>query len=412
MKSDLDALMGARDLTALIVAGDESPNPIRQYLSNGARITGGIILKLRGAPPVLVVNAMETDEAAKSGLTVHSYYDLGYADFVKAADGVRPKADVALWGALFDRYAVPAGRIGVYGTGDLSLFTAFLREIEARYPQYAFVGELELSIFDEAFMTKDADEIMRIRSVAARTSEVIREVWDYIASHRAESDAPDARVVDANGDPLTVGKVKRQLRRALFERDLEEHGTIFAQGRDAGMPHSRGESADVLRVGQSIVFDLFPRENGGGYFHDCTRTWCIGYAPDAVQRAYDDVVAAFQTALDEFEVGMPAKAMQEAVQTVLEARGHATSRSKPGTTDGYVHSLGHGVGLNIHERPSLGHLSKDTLQRGSVISIEPGLYYPDRGYGVRIEDLFTIDERGELVNLTDFPHDLVLPLKG
>ncbi|MDZ4766435.1 MAG: M24 family metallopeptidase [Chloroflexota bacterium] len=412
MKSYLDALMHTRDLAALIVAGDESANPARTYLSNGARITGGIILKVRGGAPVLVVNAMETDEAAKSGLQVLSYFDLGYADLVKAADGVRAKADAALWGALFRRFDVHAGRIGIYGTSDLSVFTAFLREIEALYPQYQFVGELDLNIFDEAYLTKDADEVLRIRSVAARTSEVLRETWDFIASHRADNERADAAVVDANGDPLTIRAVKRFMRRALFERELEEHGTIFAQGRDAAVPHSRGEDADILRVGQSIVFDLFPRESGGGYFHDCTRTWCIGYAPDAVQRLYDEVATAFQIALDEFEVGMPSKAMQEAVQTYFEGRGHATSRSTPGTTDGYVHSLGHGVGLNIHERPGLGHMSKDTLQHGNVISIEPGLYYPDQGIGVRIEDLFYIDARGELVNLTDFPHDLVLPLKG
>lgn len=408
MKSDLDRLMRSRDLTALIVAGDESPNTIRYYLSNGARITGGIILKKVGVDPVLVVNAMETDEAAKSGLQVLSYYDLGYAEMVKAADGVRAKAEAAMWGELLKRFDVPAGKIGIYGTGDLSTFTGFLREIESRYPQYQFVGEMDLSIFDEAFLTKDADEITRIRSVAARTSEVLRETWDFIASHRADGN----NVVDENGNPLTIGMVKRFLRRALFERELEEHGTIFAQGRDAGMPHSRGEEDQALKLGESIVFDLFPREFGGGYYHDCTRTWCIGYAPDNVQRAYDEVATAFKIALDEFEVGMPSRAMQEAVQTYFENRGHATSRSKSGTTDGYVHSLGHGVGLNIHERPSLGHLSKDMLQHGNVISIEPGLYYPDEGFGVRIEDLFYIDERGELVNLTDFPHDLVLPLKN
>ncbi|PJF25472.1 MAG: aminopeptidase P family protein, partial [Phototrophicales bacterium] len=155
-----------------------------------------------------------------------------------------------------------------------------------------------------------------------------------------------------------------------------------------------------------------PRESGGGYYHDCTRTWCIGYAPDSVQRAYDEVMTAFRIAQDSFEVGMPGKAIQEPVQDYFEGRGHPTSRSQPGTTNGYVHSLGHGVGLNIHERPSLSHLSHDTLQRGSVISIEPGLYYPDQGFGVRVEDLFYIDDNGALVSLTDFKHDLILPLRG
>jgi Xaa-Pro aminopeptidase len=102
--------------------------------------------------------------------------------------------------------------------------------------------------------------------------------------------------------------------------------------------------------------------------------------------------------------------LQEAAQDVYEAAGHKTTRSHPGTNEGYVHSLGHGVGLNIHERPSLSHFGQDILQRGTVISIEPGLYYPDQGYGVRLEDLFLIDEQGDLINLTGFKHDLVVPI--
>ena len=96
-----------------------------------------------------------------------------------------------------------------------------------------------------------------------------------------------------------------------------------------------------------------------------------------------------------------------------EGAGHPTIRSKPGTSEGYVHSLGHGVGLHIHERPSISHLAKEDLfQKGNFITIEPGLYYPDRGLGVRVEDSFIIDESGELISLTSFHKELVLPLKG
>ena len=79
---------------------------------------------------------------------------------------------------------------------------------------------------------------------------------------------------------------------------------------------------------------------------------------------------------------------------------------------GYVHSLGHGVGIDIHERPSISHLRRDDIcQIGNVLTIEPGLYSPERGFGVRIEDLFVVDDKGELVSLTPFHKDLVIPLK-
>ncbi len=77
-----------------------------------------------------------------------------------------------------------------------------------------------------------------------------------------------------------------------------------------------------------------------------------------------------------------------------------------------MHSLGHGVGIAIHERPSLSHMSEDVLQPGMVISIEPGLYYPEQGFGVRVEDLFYVDESGALIDLTAFHKHLVLPLTG
>jgi Xaa-Pro aminopeptidase len=79
--------------------------------------------------------------------------------------------------------------------------------------------------------------------------------------------------------------------------------------------------------------------------------------------------------------------------------------------DGYVHSLGHGLGLQIHERPSLSHMrEEDILQPGNFITIEPGVYYPDLGYGVRVEDTFYITDQGELISLTPFKKDLVIPM--
>lgn len=408
MKSDLDQLMAERGLEAIVVTGEAHDNPPRYYLSGGAHVTGGYVVKKRGDAPAMVVNGMETEEAAKSGLRVISQDELGWAELMKAAQGDVPKATVAFWGRLIEHFQIPAGKIGVYGAGNIHHYLELMRLLENAYHDHDFVGEMGMTLFDQAYVTKDADEMLRIRSVAARTSAVLQETWDFIASHRAEGD----QVVAADGTPLTIGDVKRFVRRALLDRDLEDTDMIFAQGRDGGFPHSRGEADMPLRLGQAIVFDLFPREIGGGYHHDSTRTWSIGYATPEVEQAYRQVMDAFDIAVETFRPGIAASAPQEAVQDYFEKLGHPTSRSQPGTSVGYVHSLGHGVGLNIHERPSLGHLSKDTLQRGNVISIEPGLYYPEQGFGVRVEDTFYVNENGELISLTDFHKDLVLPLKG
>ncbi len=409
MKSDIDHLMAQRDLDALIVAGGHGYNAPRDYLTNGAHITGGLVVKKRGEAPIMVVNAMEVEEAAKSGLTVYTWYDLGWAELVEKAEGNRGQAEAGLWARSLERVGVLSGRVGVYGVGDLNTYLELVRLVEQEHPHYQFVGELGMTLFDEAYVTKDADELQRIRSVAERTSKVWRATWDFIGGHRAEGDT----VVKTDGSLLTIGDVKRFVRRTLLDHELQDNDMVFAQGRDGGFPHSRGQADMPLRLGQAIVFDLFPSELGGGYYHDSTRTWCIGHAPDEVQDIYSQVMDAFELAVDSFRIGQPTHMLQDAALDYFESKGHPTPRSQPGTMEGYVHSLGHGVGLNIHERPSITHVQKtDTFQPGNVITIEPGLYYPERGFGVRVEDLCYVDEGGQLVHLTDFHKELVLPLRG
>jgi Xaa-Pro aminopeptidase len=410
MKADLDRLMAARELSAILVTGGEHQNTPRAYLCNGVDIHGGMVIKKHGSEPILIVGGMEIEEAGHSGLTVYNRDSLGWPEIYTQAEGNRSKAFVLFWGKLLETFEIAPGKIGLYGTGDLHEWLELARRLTEVYPDNPIVGETGMTLFDEAFVTKDAGELRIMREVADKTSEVLQATWDFIGSHRAEGET----VVKADGTPLTIGDVKRFVRRELMDRELEDTDMIFAQGRDAGFPHSRGEANMPLQLGQSIVFDLFPRQLGGGYFHDCTRTWSIGYATEAVQETYNLVMQAFQTAVDTYaEPGQPTHTMQEAVLDYYEGAGHPTIRSKPGTSEGYVHSLGHGVGLNIHERPSISHLAKeDTFQKGNFITIEPGLYYPDRGLGVRVEDSFIIDDAGELISLTSFHKDLVLPLKG
>lgn len=408
MKSDLDRLMAERDLTALLVMGNHHGNPPRDYLTNGAQVTGGLVIKPRGAAPVMVVSSMEIEEAAASGLTV--YHDGDWRLLLRQAGGRLGQIDAALWRRCFESLGVLPGKIGVYGLGDINLYLDVIRQLGEALPDYEFIGERGRTLFAEAAVTKDAEELARIRAVAARTVETLHATRDFIAAHRAQGDT----VVDADGQPLTIGAVRRFVQRALLDRGLEDTGMIFAQGRDGAFPHSRGNDAEALRTGQTIVFDLFPREMGGGYHHDVTRTWCIGHAPDSVRSVYEQVMTAFNLALETYaEPGQPAHTLQDAVLDYFEGLGYPTSRTDPDSLRGYVHSLGHGIGLNIHESPAISHMAEeDVLQAGNVITIEPGLYDPDAGFGVRIEDTLLIDESGALVNLTDFPKDLVIDLRG
>ncbi len=408
MKSDLNRLMLERQLDAIVVHGGEEFNPARYYLSNGAQITHGTIFKLRDGRGLLVCSRNEVEEAAKSGLEVKTDVELGYHVRYKEAEGDNIKATLLHWSDVFKHLGLHGGRIGLYGVWTINQTISLYRALADELPAFEFVVDEKPTLIEEAMLTKDADEIARIRSVAERTNAVMELAWERISSLRVDGDF----LLDESGRRATIGDIKDLVRRELVARDLEDTGMIFAQGRDAGFPHSRGEAETPLRVGQAIVFDLFPRELGGGYHHDMTRTWCIGYAPPEVQADYDTVMEAFDIAIEAFGLNKPAHLMHEAVMDHIEKAGHATTRTAPATTEGYVHGLGHGVGIEIHEEPSITHLRRDdVLQIGNILTIEPGLYYPERGYGVRVEDMFVVDESGQLVSLSPFRKDLVIPLK-
>jgi len=144
-----------------------------------------------------------------------------------------------------------------------------------------------------------------------------------------------------------------------------------------------------------------------------TRTWSLGRAAPEVQTAYNDVMSIFYKVMDSLKIGEQTSKYQVMTLDHFEERGHPTQRNKPGTMEGYVHSLGHGIGLNVHESYVIGHRNQgDAFEVGNVFTIEPGLYYPDRGYGVRVEDTVYASPDGRLMTLTDMPKDLILPLRG
>jgi len=237
---------------------------------------------------------------------------------------------------------------------------------------------------------------------------VVGKVKDFLTAHKTKNSI----LVKSNGDPLTVGEVKKNINLWLAEAGVENpEGTIFAIGRDAGVPHSSGNPKDILELGKTIIFDIFPAEAGGGYFFDFTRTWCLGYAPDKVMQLYEDVSMVYQQVMSEIEVNSSSSQYQDRTCELFAEMGHPTIKSNPQTQEGYVHSLGHGVGLYIHEYPRISsNFKDDRLSPGSVVTIEPGLYYPERGMGVRLEDTVWMRPDGEIEVLVPYPHDLVLPV--
>ena len=122
----------------------------------------------------------------------------------------------------------------------------------------------------QAMAIKDADEIERIRRMGKITTSVVGKVADYLTQQCVQNEV----LVKPDGTPLTIAEVKSRINLWLAEKGADNpEGTIFAIGRDAGVPHSVGQDDQPLEVGKTIIFDIFPAEAGGGYFYDFTRTW-------------------------------------------------------------------------------------------------------------------------------------------
>lgn len=408
MKSDLDRLMTERNIDAFIIVGTENENTDREYITNGAHASSTVVKK-RGFAPVMIVAGMEMGEASKSGLEVMNYFDFGYAEILKEHKGKPHKIQQEFYRNVLNHFEI-TGRLALYGVASIMNTFKLTNSIRDNIDFIELIEDEHPDIFTAARRTKDKDELEKLRESGRRSSLAMTQTREWLMTMRADGE----NVVDADGKPVTIGDVKRYVRLRLMALDMEDNeGMIFAQGRDAGVPHSRGEANDVLKVGQAIVFDLFPRPIGGGYYHDMTRTWALGHASEEVQEAHRLVMHAFTQSLEGLSHGQPTRELQELVCDIFEEHGHPTPKSNPGGQEGYVHSLGHGLGLNVHEAPSIGNYTPDhvVFEVGDVVTIEPGLYYPDKGWGIRIEDTIYIDEGGELVNLTDTTYDLVIPLQ-
>jgi len=413
MKSDLDALMQARNLDALLIFGDAENNPPMYYFVGGGHVSGALLIKKVGKEPVLFYNDMERDEAAKSGLKTVSLSEFPVAEFEAQANGDRLLANAMRFKKILEEYGLSGGRVAVYGKVELSLMFGIMTKLAQQMPEVEFVGEgLNDSTILRAMETKDDVEVARIRQMGAVTTTVVKMVWDYLASCAVREDEV---LLKEDGTPLSIGDVKGKMALWLAERDaVDAEGVIFAIGRDAGVPHSVGDPNDLMTLGKTIVFDIFPAEKGGGYFYDFTRTWSLGYATPEAQALYDQVYEIYDRAVENLDLNASFVDYQRMTCEYFESKGHKTPLSTKSPLDGYVHSLGHGVGLNIHERPASSLTLADgdnILKPGVVITIEPGLYYPEKGMGFRIEDTYWVRPDGKIELLAEFPYDFVLPMK-
>lgn len=205
--------------------------------------------------------------------------------------------------------------------------------------------------------------------------------------------------------------------RTVIDEELYQSGywgieTIAACGAEAADPHAKGRG--LLKPREPIVLDIFPRSRQSLFFSDQTRTVFKGEPPADMRRMYETVLAAQELALRRVKPGAAGQAIEAEVRAYFVSQGFPTNTAtRP--VSGFIHGLGHGVGLEIHEEPHVGR-EGIFLEAGNVITIEPGLYYHTASEaipagGIRIEDIVAVTEDGA-DNLTNFPKksaDAIIP---
>ncbi len=257
---------------------------------------------------------------------------------------------------------------------------------------------------------KTDEEVEHVRAVQAANEQAMATVERLL--REATVAGVDAEVPDGveegallhDGEPLTSERVKTEMEGTLLRERCGLDEAIVACGADGAEPHNRGSGP--LVAGEPIVVDVFPRSKETRFYGDMTRTFVKGEPDDRAREWYDLTREAFEAALDAVEAGATGADVHAAACDVYEDAGQPTLRSDPEAETGFIHSTGHGVGLEIHEEPGLNEHADDPLQAGQVVTVEPGLYDPEVG-GIRIEDLVVVTEHG-YENLTDYPVEFVV----
>ena len=252
--------------------------------------------------------------------------------------------------------------------------------IEAEIDRTLFVAERRRKSAEQAAAIQEAQS-----AAEAAVTEVVREL--------AKAEIRDG-VLWSNGGPLTSEKLYARAQFALGERGFTCPDMIIASSPGSALPHYRGDGP--IQANAPVIIDIFPTSRKTYFSGDLTRTVVVGEISEEVRRMHAAVLQALDVGIESISAGVPGKEPHLAVCQVLVDRGFGTTTEGFEGPDGVArmnHSTGHGVGLEIHEEPSLRAVAEEPLEEGDVVTVEPGLYLLGFG-GVRIEDTGMVTKHG------------------
>jgi Xaa-Pro aminopeptidase len=344
-----------------------------------------IFVRIKGEK-ILIMSDLEVDRA-RATATVDTV--LSYSEYEERAK--RQGAESPTAALVVDAFLRERGVTRLLVPESFGLEHA--RQLHAR--GYELMTKRE-PFFEERAI-KTADEVAAIEAAQRAVESAVQRAIELLRAASVRNG-----VIVHDGEPVTSERIKKIINVALMEQDCVAQHTIIAGGIQACDPHNEGSGP--LNANEAIVMDVFPRHTTTGYFADMSRTVVKGKARPEMKRLYETVLVAQEEAIALVRDGADGQQIHAQVNRRFEESGFKTGVMN-GRMQGYFHGTGHGVGLDIHEAPRISK-SGSPLQTGHVVTVEPGLYYPEIG-AARIEDMVLV-MNGGCRNLTCFPKFLEL----
>ncbi|MFA6364649.1 M24 family metallopeptidase [Methanoregula sp.] len=372
----LDAAMKKCGADAFVhYAGGEDAN--MRYLSRFVMHDSFVFFKKYRQPGTIIVPQMESERASRESIAaVITRIQAGLPDITKKEKNP--------WKAAAQMIRGQTGKTLLVSP---TLPAALLRALEESARVIVDVGTIE-----QMRAKKTPEEIRLIQTVQKKTERAMAFGISLIRNATVKKG-----ILCHDGAPLTSELVRTAMHKHLMDDGCRAVETIISCGEDTAFPHIIGSGP--LRPNMPIVIDMFPEDETTGYYADMTRTVSKGKPDQQITDMYAAVKEAQQIGISHIKAGVPGADAHTAVVDYFKSRGYESD------TRGFIHNLGHGVGLQVHEFPTVGPAG-GALKTGFVVTVEPGLYYPGVG-GVRLEDMGAV-RAGKFVDFTKFEEELIV----
>jgi Xaa-Pro aminopeptidase len=348
-----------------------------RYLTHFTTSDPFVFFKKPGDPGVIIISQMELGRASReASAAVMTRTQAGLPDILKKEKDPYRATAMMIAGQVGKKILVPPN-FPIALANSLNKYCTIL---------------VDSGTVQSMRAKKSRDEILLMKNVQKVTEKAMERAISLIRSASVKKG-----ILYLDKTPLTAEFVKFSMHSLLLQHGCNAVDTIVSCGEDTSIPHITGSGP--LKSDEPIVIDLFPVNEISGYYADMTRTVVRGEPSPEILEMYNTLREAKHLGISLVRKGASGADIHQDVVDFFKDHGYES------TTRGFVHNLGHGVGLQVHELPTVGPAGKALLS-GNVITIEPGLYYPGIG-GVRLEDIGVVTAKG-FENFTEFPEDLII----